>query len=219
MKQKILFTAMLLLTAATLMAQGKVGVNTINPQAVLHVDGAKDNPATGTPTETQALNDLVVTQFGRMGIGTTAPRAGLDIIGKGGIILSPDNPTSASSGRITMANSDEPANFDREFIITGTSATATEAQRTSVFIGPSAAGALREMGRVQIAGANVDVFGNLGVGVAMPAEKLEVNGKIKAANVIFTGIPTYTNDAAAGTGGLVQGDMYKTAAGVLMIKL
>lgn len=68
--------------------------------------------------------------------------------------------------------------------------------------------------------------GNVGIGYntkgANPytlKQKLEVNGKVKAANVIFTGIPTYANDAAAATGGLVAGEMYKTSAGVLMIKL
>lgn len=32
-------------------------------------------------------------------------------------------------------------------------------------------------------------------------------------------VPTYADDAAAGTGGLVAGDIYKTATGELRIKL
>lgn len=42
-----------------------------------------------------------------------------------------------------------------------------------------------------------------------------------AANLVFTlaAIPTYADDAAAGTGGLTAGQVYKTAAGALMIKL
>lgn len=36
---------------------------------------------------------------------------------------------------------------------------------------------------------------------------------------ILPNIPTFANDAAAGTGGLVQGTVYKTATGELRIKL
>lgn len=49
----------------------------------------------------------------------------------------------------------------------------------------------------------------------------EPNGEviINAANVNFTGIPTYADDAAAGTGGLTAGQIYSTATGELRIKL
>ena len=50
-------------------------------------------------------------------------------------------------------------------------------------------------------------------------QKLQVNGTIKATAINFTGLPTYVDDAAAGTGGLVSGDCYKTATGELRIKL
>jgi hypothetical protein len=52
-----------------------------------------------------------------------------------------------------------------------------------------------------------------------PVEKLEVNGTIKATDINFTGLATYADDAAAGTGGLVTGDVYKTSTGELRIKV
>jgi hypothetical protein len=61
--------------------------------------------------------------------------------------------------------------------------------------------------------------GNIGIGVTNPAKKLEVNGTIKATDINFTGLQTFNNDAAAGTGGLASGDVYKTASGDLKIKL
>lgn len=44
--------------------------------------------------------------------------------------------------------------------------------------------------------------------------------RIRANGVInFASCPTYADDSAAGTGGLVAGDIYKTSAGDLKIKL
>ena len=61
--------------------------------------------------------------------------------------------------------------------------------------------------------------GNVGIGTTTPGEKLEVNGTIKATDINFTGLATYADDTAAGTGGLVAGDVYKTSTGELRIKL
>lgn len=52
----------------------QAGINTTNPQQVFHVDGEKDNSITGVPTSSQQLNDVVVTNIGNLGIGTTVPR-------------------------------------------------------------------------------------------------------------------------------------------------
>lgn len=59
----------------------QVGVNTTNPQGVLHIDGAKDNPATGAPSIAQQANDMIVTSEGKVGIGTITPLNTLDING------------------------------------------------------------------------------------------------------------------------------------------
>ena len=62
--------------------------------------------------------------------------------------------------------------------------------------------------------------GLVGIGTTVdPVEKLEVNGTIKATDINFTGLATYADDAAAGTGGLVTGDVYKTSTGELRIKV
>lgn len=51
----------------------QVGIHTSNPQNTFHVDGAKDNPATGAPSSTQQANDVIVTSSGSTGIGTITP--------------------------------------------------------------------------------------------------------------------------------------------------
>jgi len=62
--------------------------------------------------------------------------------------------------------------------------------------------------------------GLVGIGTTVdPVEKLEVNGTIKATDINFTGLATYADDAAAGTGGLVTGDVYKPSTGALRIKV
>lgn len=48
-------------------------------------------------------------------------------------------------------------------------------------------------------------------------EKLEVKGKIKAVNVNFSGLPIFENNTAASS--LEVGDMYRTAAGDLKIRI
>lgn len=65
----------------------------------------------------------------------------------------------------------------------------------------------------------IDSAGNVGIGTSSPGEKLEVSGTIKATDINFTGLATYADDTAAGTGGLVAGDVYKTSTGELRIKL
>lgn len=64
----------------------------------------------------------------------------------------------------------------------------------------------------------ITAAGNMGIGTPT-SEKLEVNGTIKATDINFTGLPTYADEAAATTGGLSTGDLYKTATGEIRIKL
>ncbi|SHK65730.1 hypothetical protein [Chryseobacterium polytrichastri] len=80
MKKKIILLC--LLTAASL-AYSQVGINTPNPQGMLHVDGAKDNPQTGIPSTTQQANDFTVTSAGKVGIGTITPSSNLHVVNNG----------------------------------------------------------------------------------------------------------------------------------------
>lgn len=57
----------------------QTGINTANPQAPFHVDGAKDNPSAGIPSGAQQSNDFVVTSSGNVGLGTTSPSTKLSI--------------------------------------------------------------------------------------------------------------------------------------------
>jgi hypothetical protein len=60
------------------------------------------------------------------------------------------------------------------------------------------------------------VFSTTADGAATPTERM----RIDSTGVInFASCPTYANDSAAGTGGLVAGDIYKTSTGELRIKL
>lgn len=58
----------------------QIGINTPNPQALFHIDGAKDNPSTGAPTSDQQLNDFAILGNGYVGIGTDHPTSKLEII-------------------------------------------------------------------------------------------------------------------------------------------
>jgi len=81
-------------------AFSQVGINTTNPQTILHVDGSKDNPTTGAPSITQQANDMVVTSAGRVGIGTTTPTAQLQTTGN--MILGTAVLTNGNTGYSTM---------------------------------------------------------------------------------------------------------------------
>jgi len=70
-----------------------------------------------------------------------------------------------------------------------------------------------------VLGSSNNLQGNVGIGTMTPTQKLEVAGKIKAASINFTGLPTYADDATAGIAGLTAGDCYKTSSGELRIKL
>lgn len=74
---KKIFSIFYIFTSVLSFAQ--VGISNSSPQAILHVDGGKDNPATGVPTALQQANDFVVTAAGNVGIGLIAPQKKLDI--------------------------------------------------------------------------------------------------------------------------------------------
>lgn len=96
----------------------QVGVNTQNPQGPFHVDGAKDNAATGVPSAAEQMNDVIITSTGGVGVGTLSPVSKLEVngastntaaynAGSGMIIdysLSNLAYTTASAGAFTLNN-------------------------------------------------------------------------------------------------------------------
>jgi hypothetical protein len=74
-KRLIIVSSLLLFTVH----HAQIGMNTPNPQTILHVDGAKDNTTSGVPTAAQQANDFSVTSTGNVGVGTIAPTEKLDI--------------------------------------------------------------------------------------------------------------------------------------------
>lgn len=77
MKKKAI--SMLILMIGLTKTSAQIGINTPNPQAQFHIDGAKDNPTTGVPTAVQQANDIVVTNQGRLGVGIDTPTNNIDV--------------------------------------------------------------------------------------------------------------------------------------------
>ncbi|GHT75788.1 hypothetical protein AGMMS50262_12180 [Bacteroidia bacterium] len=69
----VFFIGLLLLLIGSSPLYSQTGVGTWNPLGRFHVDGGKDNPATGTPDSARQVNDFVINPFGRVGIGTVTP--------------------------------------------------------------------------------------------------------------------------------------------------
>ena len=77
MQKHITILTALLISGASF---SQVGINTPNPQGIFNIDGAKDNPTTGSAhTAAQQLNDFTVLPSGYVGIGTTVPTQKLEI--------------------------------------------------------------------------------------------------------------------------------------------
>lgn len=90
----------------------QVGINTINPQGVFHIDGSRDNPITGSPSIVQQSNDFsVVSTSGlgigtiAVGIGTTVPTQSLDIANGNLRIRNINNSVGISSDKLLVADS------------------------------------------------------------------------------------------------------------------
>jgi hypothetical protein len=83
MKQLILsFSLLCGLSLST--ARAQLGIQTVNPQGRLHIDGATTpatvNPPSGSVSPEQASDDIVIDANGRIGAGLAAPAAGIDLI-------------------------------------------------------------------------------------------------------------------------------------------
>lgn len=81
MKNIFFIVAMLFILTTECISQ--IGINTTNPKALLHIDGASSvattNPETGNVTSVHAIDDVVITDLGNVGIGTISPSVKLDI--------------------------------------------------------------------------------------------------------------------------------------------
>ena len=65
---------LILMTLSFQCVFSQIGINTPNPQGILHTDGQKDNPVSGpTFTPAQQSNDILVNSTGKIGVGTLVP--------------------------------------------------------------------------------------------------------------------------------------------------
>ena len=70
---------LILMTLNFQCAFSQIGINTPNPQGILHIDGQKDNPSSGSIfTPAQQANDILVNNAGKLGVGTLSPAVKVD---------------------------------------------------------------------------------------------------------------------------------------------
>lgn len=75
-----------------------IGINTANPQGILHTDGLKDNPASSSNiTSVQQLNDVLIDHNGRIGVGTLTPNAKVDLRNSGNGAIGIGNSTLSAN--------------------------------------------------------------------------------------------------------------------------
>ncbi|PIF43549.1 hypothetical protein CLU96_0458 [Chryseobacterium sp. 52] len=85
-------------------AFAQVGINTPNPRGILHTDGQKDNPVSGSSfTLTQQSNDVLITSAGRIGAGTHSPAVKVDARNSG------NGAVGFGTSSLTAATADEGA--------------------------------------------------------------------------------------------------------------
>jgi hypothetical protein len=94
------FLTMVLFTP--LLGYSQVGVNTQNPQGIFHIDVAKDNPSSASPSLTQQSNDVLVNNEGNLGIGTTIPTNKLHIVGTNPLRLEGLQASFGTVGSLTV---------------------------------------------------------------------------------------------------------------------
>lgn len=80
LKYRILSISIIISFIANLSSYSQIGVNTENPNFLVHIDGLKNNQATGSVTALQMLDDVVIDANGNVGLGT-APSTKLDVNG------------------------------------------------------------------------------------------------------------------------------------------
>ncbi|MCS3528905.1 hypothetical protein [Chryseobacterium sp. JUb7] len=138
MKKIIITLFLLALGSKNLTAQ--IGIQTSNPQATFHIDGARDNPATGIPSASQQANDVVVTSTGNLGIGTNTPSTKLDIVSSTPGALKITDGTQGN-GKILVSDANGVAtwqNTSPSVVITSTTGSAVTIGGNLVWLGSAA---------------------------------------------------------------------------------
>ena len=79
MKQNLLNSLGIIPLFCAVFLNAQIGIGTKNPQTTFHIDANKDNPTSGTPTSNLQKDDVVVTNDGKLGIGTINPAVRLDV--------------------------------------------------------------------------------------------------------------------------------------------
>ncbi|MFS4473904.1 hypothetical protein [Chryseobacterium sp. T20] len=69
----------MMLGAFATFTYAQVGLNTPNPRGMFHLDGKKNNKASGPVSIANQADDVVMTSDGHIGIGNNSPTASLDI--------------------------------------------------------------------------------------------------------------------------------------------
>ncbi|UZU00081.1 hypothetical protein ODZ84_11145 [Chryseobacterium fluminis] len=172
------------------LAKSQVGISTQNPQGTLHVDGAKDNPATGAPSASQAANDVVITSTGDMGVGTTVPDTKLHVVSSvananrynlidatagtnqyGIIALRNTSPLATGNYSLIGFTNSGPTSGGTNWALGSvrTGATLSNGSEEDFYIGNSLGGNLLERMRIN------STTGNVGIGTSAPTNKLHVN--------------------------------------------
>ncbi|MDP9960827.1 hypothetical protein [Chryseobacterium lathyri] len=188
MKNKFII---LLAMSSSLFLFSQVGINTPNPQGTFHIDGAKDNPATGIPSVIQQANDMVVTNTGDLGVGITVPTTKMHIVSN-----------TANLNRYTLIDAPAGGNSLTIMALRNTAPLATGNFSLLGFTnnGPTSGGANWGIGSIRTSTAEDFYMGNslgggylerlritssgdVGIGINAPTRKLDINGDLRVRNV------------------------------------